>query len=91
MDSDKMKLGAPIIDNPINIKLIHQHTAAALLQAPPQYPIGTAIQKDFNGNMHHRTVIDYDKNVGYYKIQYDNGDDEEMDMEDITRYTTEKP
>ena len=41
--------------------------------------------------MYQGTVIDYDKNVGYYKIQYDDGDEEEMDMEDIKQYTTEKP
>ena len=41
--------------------------------------------------MYHGTVINYDKNIGYYKIQYDDGDKEEMDMEDITQYTTEKP
>ena len=57
IDSDKMKLGSPIIDDPINVKHIHRHAAAALLQAPPQYPIGTPIQKDFDGNTYHGTVI----------------------------------
>ena len=91
MDSDKMKLGTPIIDDPIHVEHTHQHAAAALLQATPQYPIGTPIKKEFDGDMYQGTVINYNENKGYYKIQYDDGDKEEMDMEDITQYTTEKP
>ena len=90
MDSDKMKLGTLIIDDPINVEHIHQHAAAALLQATPQYPIGTPIEKEFDGDMYQGTVIDYNENKGYYKIQYDNGDEEEMDMEDVKQYTNDK-
>ena len=90
MDSDKMKLGTPIIDDPIHVEHTHQHAAAALLQATPQYPIGTPIEKEFDGDMYHGTVIDYDEDEGYYKIQYDDGDEEEMDMEDVKQYTNDK-
>ena len=59
------------------------------MEAPAKYAIGTRISKKFDGEMYNGTVIEYDHTVGYYKIQYKDRDEEEIDDNNVERYKLE--
>ena len=86
-DKPDDKFGKENLEQPFAIPIDNDHhAAAAKLQASPKYEIGTQIEKQFDGDIYSGTIIDYDENLGYYKIQYEDGDEEEMDDTDIDKH-----
>ena len=84
-DKTEGRFGATQLERPITIEM-ETHAAAAKLVAQPKYTIGTQIQKQFDEETYTGTIIDHDEKRGYYKVQYSDGDEEEMDDEDIDNY-----
>ena len=48
-----------------------------------QHDIGTNIYKTFNNAVHKGTVRAYDTTHGFYEIEYDDGDEEEMTNNEV--------
>ena len=72
-----------------NQTTIAQHAAAAKLQAGPLCDIGTRISKQFDEVPCKGTTTDYDADLKHCKIQCDNGDEEEMDKNDMNTHKIE--
>eukprot|EP00252_Welwitschia_mirabilis_P020889 TRINITY_DN5218_c0_g1_i1.p1 TRINITY_DN5218_c0_g1~~TRINITY_DN5218_c0_g1_i1.p1 ORF type:complete len:1369 (-),score=370.83 TRINITY_DN5218_c0_g1_i1:203-4309(-) len=45
--------------------------------------IGRKTKKDFGGQMYAGEVIGYDENAGYYKVRYEDGDEEELEWNEL--------
>ena len=56
----------------------------------PQHEMGTVIYKKFNNTVHKGTVTAYDTNQGYYKISYEDGDEEELTYTEVQGYCTKR-
>lgn len=55
---------------------------------PQKYPIGHTIEKEFEGyGFFEGTVKAFNSSTGLYKIQYPDGDVEDFDDKDMTRYS----
>ena len=69
-------------------KVTHGHAAgkAGTAVGDATYALGTKIRKDFDGTPYDGEVIAYDARAKYYKIRYEDGDEEEMDAKDIKQY-----
>jgi hypothetical protein len=70
-----------------------QHILASVLKSPLHYLLGKRITKAFNGNEHHGTVMDCDtdddsKRV-IYGITYDDGEQEDLFVEELLRHIDE--
>lgn len=61
------------VKNLIAQRLIHR-----LQRQGKRHAIGTSIVKRFNGKLYEGWVIDIHREEGYYKIGYDDSDEEEM-------------
>ena len=55
------------------------------------YAIGTKIRKAFDGKPFDGEVVSYDAKAKYYKIRYEDGDEEEMDAKQIKPYLVGAP
>ena len=55
------------------------------------YAVGTKIRKAFDGKPFDGEVISYDAKAKYYKIRYEDGDEEEMDAKQIKPYLVGAP
>ena len=47
---------------------------------------GTVISKAFNGTHYNGTVQSYDAASGFYKIKYEDGDEEELDATEVSKH-----
>lgn len=50
------------------------------------YPTGTIIRKKFDDGWFEGEVTEYDPVAGYYKINYTDGDQEELDAKEVRKY-----
>jgi hypothetical protein len=55
------------------------------------YAIGTKIIKLFDGEPYNGKVISYDTKSKFYKVQYEDGDEEELESNEVKCYLTEEP
>ena len=55
------------------------------------FPVGTVIAKRFDDKNYRGEVIAFDTEYGYYKIQYEDGDEEEMNEREVGRYIVSDP
>ena len=55
------------------------------------YAVGTKIRKPFDGKAYDGEVVSYDARAGYYKVQYEDGDEEEMDARQIQTLLVGQP
>jgi len=62
---------------------------AKVVNNSPAYAIGTKIIKPFDGTPYKGEIIFYDTNSKYYKVRYDDGDKEDMDIHEVKRYRVE--
>ena len=50
------------------------------------FPLGTTVRKKFNRFTHIGKIIKYDKDQGWYTIEYQDGDWEEMNAKEVSKY-----
>jgi hypothetical protein len=55
------------------------------------YADGTKIIKPFEGTPYKGEVISYDPKSKFYKVQYEDGDEEEMDSSEVKSFLAEEP
>ena len=55
------------------------------------YAIGTKIIKPFDGEPYKGEVISYDTKSKFYQVQYEDGDGEELDSNEVKSYLAEEP
>jgi len=63
-----------------------QKKTKVVVNDSPTYAIGTKIIKPFDGTPYNGKVVSYDTNSKYYKVRYDDGDKEDMDVHEVKRY-----
>jgi hypothetical protein len=55
-----------------------------------EFAIGTSIEKQFDGTMYMGKVVAYDPKTDWYKIHYEDGDEEEVSTEELEKITQDK-
>ena len=65
--------------------------SAAATSEVTTYATGTKISRDFDGKPFAGEVVSYDANAKFYKIRYEDGDEEEMTENEIKRHLVEQP
>ena len=53
--------------------------------------IGAKVTKQFNYRLYNGTVAAYDEELKWYKVDYDDGDKEEMNLKELRTHLTELP
>ena len=53
--------------------------------------IGAKVKKQFNCRLYTGTVTAYDEELKWYKVMYDDGDKEEMNLKELRTHLTELP
>ena len=76
------------VENPIAQRL---HRLQRLQRQGKRHAIGTSIVKRFMGKLYEGWVIDIDKEEGYYKIGYGDGDEEEMTYQQVLHHRVGPP
>jgi len=70
-----------------------EHILATVLKSPLHYLLGKRVTKSFNGSEHHGTVIDTDKDEdskrSIYGVRYDDGEQEDLFVEELLRHIDE--
>jgi len=51
-----------------------------------QYDIGVSIKKNFDDKFYLGRITHYDHNNGFYKVKYEDGDEEELNHDEVTKY-----
>merc|ERR1712238_182016 len=55
-----------------------------------QYGIGVSIRKNFDDKFYLGRIIHYDHNNGFYKVKYEDGDEEELNHDEVTKYCIDR-
>ena len=70
-----------------------EHILASVLKSPLHYLLGKRVTKSFNGNEHHGTVVDTDQDEdskrAIYGVKYDDGEQEDLFVEELLRHLDE--
>jgi len=69
----------------------NQQEAIVAGPAAALYADGTKIIKPFEGTPYKGEVISYDPKSKFYKVQYEDGDEEEMDSSEVKSFLAEEP
>ena len=77
-------------ENPAQSPALPRVPAADSVQSQ-SFPVGTVIAKRFDDKNYRGEVTAFDNKYGYYKIQYEDGDEQEMNEREVGRYIVSDP
>ena len=61
------------------------------VQRKQKYPAGTRVTKRFeDGNVYGGLVVGFDKSTGWYRIEYEDGDEEEMNEREVKKHLVKR-